>query len=129
MDEIKNAVTGKTYACFEPALDYCVVKIPKWPFDKFFSAKRQLGTKMMATGEVMAIGNSFEAALLKGVRSLEIKQFTLMREFSKQHSLEGLKRRVVVPDDERLFDLAEPVSYTHLDVYKRQVLHIRLLIL
>lgn len=114
LDEIKNAVTGKTYACFEPALDYCVVKIPKWPFDKFFSAKRQLGTKMMATGEVMAIGNSFEAALLKGVRSLEIKQFTLMREFSKQHSLEGLKRRVVVPDDERLFDLAELIRRDYL---------------
>ncbi len=114
LDEIKNAVTGKTYACFEPALDYCVVKIPKWPFDKFFGAKRQLGTKMMATGEVMAIGNSFEAALLKGIRSLEIKQFTLIREFSKQHSLEGLKRRVVVPDDERLFDLAELIRRDYL---------------
>ena len=114
LDEIKNAVTGKTYACFEPALDYCVVKIPKWPFDKFFGAKRQLGTKMMATGEIMAIGNSFEAALLKGIRSLEIKQFTLMREFSKNHSLEGLKRRVVVPDDERLFDLAELIRRDYL---------------
>ena len=107
LDEILNAVTGKTYACFEPALDYCVIKIPKWPFDKFFGAKRQLGTKMMATGEVMAIGSSFEAALLKGVRSLEIKQYTLERENSKSHSLEDLKRRVIVPDDERLFDLAE----------------------
>lgn len=114
LDEIKNAVTGKTYACFEPALDYCVVKIPKWPFDKFFGAKRQLGTKMMATGEIMAIGNSFEAALLKGIRSLEIKQFTLMREFSKNHTLEGLKHRVVVPDDERLFDLAELIRRDYL---------------
>lgn len=114
LDEIKNAVTGKTYACFEPALDYCVVKIPKWPFDKFFGAKRRLGTKMMATGEIMAIGNSFEAALLKGIRSLEIKQFTLMREFSKNHNLEGLKRRVVVPDDERLFDLAELIRRDYL---------------
>ena len=114
LDEIKNAVTGKTYACFEPALDYVVVKIPKWPFDKFFGAKRQLGTKMMATGEIMAIGNSFEAALLKGIRSLEIKQFTLVREFSKNHSLEGLKHRVVVPDDERLFDLAELIRRDYL---------------
>ena len=77
LDEIVNAVTGKTYACFEPALDYVVTKIPKWPFDKFFGAKRSLGTKMMATGEVMAIGNSLEASLLKGVRSLEIGQYNL----------------------------------------------------
>ena len=114
LDEIKNAVTGKTYACFEPALDYCVVKIPKWPFDKFFGAKRQLGTKMMATGEVMAIGNSFESALLKGIRSLEIKQFTLMREFSEHHNIMGLKHRVIVPDDERLFDLAEMIRRGYL---------------
>lgn len=107
LDEIKNAVTGKTYACFEPALDYVVVKIPKWPFDKFFGATRTLGTKMMATGEVMAIGSSFEAALLKGVRSLEIKQYTLERKNSRKRSLEELKHRVCVPDDERLFDLAE----------------------
>ena len=77
LDEILNQVTGKTYAAFEPALDYVVLKIPKWPFDKFFNAKRILGTKMMATGEVMAIGSSFEHALLKAVRSLEIKQYTL----------------------------------------------------
>lgn len=114
LDEIKNAVTGKTFACFEPAIDYCVVKIPKWPFDKFFGAKRQLGTKMMATGEIMAIGNSFESALLKGIRSLEIKQFTLMRGFSKNHTLEALKRRVVIPDDERLFDLAELIRRDYL---------------
>ena len=107
LDEIKNEVTGKTYACFEPTVDYCVLKIPKWPFDKFFTAKRTLGTKMMATGEVMAIGSSFESALLKGVRSLEIKQETLERASSKARSLEELKRRVSIPDDERLFDLAE----------------------
>ena len=107
LDEIKNAVTGKTYACFEPALDYCVIKIPKWPFDKFYGAKRTLGTKMMATGEVMAIGNSFEAALLKGVRSLEIKQFTLEREAAKEKSSEVLRGRIKTPDDERLFELAE----------------------
>ena len=107
LDEIMNAVTGKTYACFEPAIDYVVTKIPKWPFDKFFGARRKLGTKMMATGEVMAIGNSFEASLLKGVRSLEIKQYTLERESSKKRSTVELKQRVIVPDDERLFDLAE----------------------
>ena len=107
LDEIKNAVTGKTYACFEPALDYCVIKIPKWPFDKFYGAKRTLGTKMMATGEVMAIGNSFEAALLKGVRSLEVKQFTLEREAAKEKSSEVLRGRIKTPDDERLFELAE----------------------
>ena len=107
LDEIKNAVTKKNYACFEPTIDYVVCKIPKWPFDKFTSAKRNLGTKMMATGEVMSIGNSFESALLKGVRSLEIGQYTLERKFSKSKSLDELKKRVVVPDDERLFDLAE----------------------
>ncbi len=107
LDEIKNAVTGKTYACFEPAIDYVVTKIPKWPFDKFFGAKRNLGTKMMATGEIMAIGNTFEASLLKGIRSLEIKQYTLERQSSKKRTTVELKQRVIVPDDERLFDLAE----------------------
>ncbi len=107
LDEIQNAVTKKTFACFEPAIDYVVCKIPKWPFDKFKSAKRNLGTKMMATGEVMSIGNSFESALLKGVRSLEIGQYTLERPYSKSKTTAQLKKRVVVPDDERLFDLAE----------------------
>ncbi len=77
LDEIKNAVTGKTYACFEPALDYCVVKFPKWPFDKFVYAKRILGTQMKATGEVMAIGNTFELAMMKAVRSIELKLDTM----------------------------------------------------
>ena len=107
LDEIKNAVTGKTYACFEPAIDYVVTKIPKWPFDKFFGAKRNLGTKMMATGEIMAIGNTLESSLLKGIRSLEIKQYTLERKSSKKRTTVELKQRVIVPDDERLFDLAE----------------------
>lgn len=107
LDEIKNEVTGKTFACFEPTIDYVVLKIPRWPFDKFFGAKRTLGTKMMATGEVMAIANSFEMALLKGVRSLEIGQYGLERKSSTNRSLEELKKRVQVPDDERLFDLAE----------------------
>lgn len=107
LDEIKNEVTGKTFACFEPTLDYIVLKIPRWPFDKFYGAKRNLGTKMMATGEVMAIANNFEMALLKGIRSLEIGQYGLERKSSKNRDLEELKKRVQVPDDERLFDLAE----------------------
>ena len=107
LDEIKNAVTGKTYACFEPAVDYCVVKIPKWPFDKFYGAKRTLGTKMMATGEVMSIGNTFESALLKGIRSLELKKFTLESEDAKAKSSERLRNSVITPDDERIFEVAE----------------------
>lgn len=107
LDEIQNAVTKKTQACFEPTLDYCVIKIPKWPFDKFRRAKKTLGTKMMATGEVMAIGNNFEAALLKAVRSLEIGQYSLFHKKAATRDIDELKRRVQVPDDERLFDVAE----------------------
>ncbi|MGV8983730.1 carbamoyl-phosphate synthase large subunit [Clostridium sp.] len=107
LDEIKNAVTQKTYACFEPALDYVVVKIPKWPFDKFQGANRVLGTKMMATGEIMSIGSNFEAALLKGIRSLEIGKYSLQYDALAQKSLKELKERVMAPDDERLFHLAE----------------------
>lgn len=107
LDEIQNAVTKKTQACFEPTLDYCVIKIPKWPFDKFRRAKKTLGTKMMATGEVMAIGNSFESALLKAVRSLEIGQYSLYHKKAATRDIDELKRRVQVPDDERLFDVAE----------------------
>ena len=76
LDEIKNAVTGTTYACFEPALDYVVVKYPKWPFDKFFYASRKLGTQMKATGEVMAIAPTFEQAIMKAVRGAEISHDT-----------------------------------------------------
>ncbi|MDR5659321.1 carbamoyl-phosphate synthase large subunit [Serpentinicella sp. ANB-PHB4] len=107
LDEIKNAVTGKTFACFEPTIDYIVAKIPKWPFDKFREANRSLGTKMMATGEVMSIGNNFESALLKGIRSLEIGQYSMQLESSRKLSLEELKRKVQVPDDERIFHVAE----------------------
>lgn len=109
LDEIKNAVTGKTYACFEPALDYVVVKIPKWPFDKFFDADRLLGTKMMATGEVMSMGSSFEAAFLKAIRSLEIGRYTLDHEGMRELSLEELKKMVISPDDERVYALAEMI--------------------
>lgn len=107
LDEIKNAVTQKTFACFEPSLDYVVVKIPKWPFDKFQGADRELGTKMMATGEIMAIGSNFEAALLKGIRSLEIGKYSLDHKKFKELSIAELKEKVMSPDDERLFALAE----------------------
>ncbi len=109
LDEIENAVTKKTKACFEPTLDYVVVKIPKWPFDKFKQANRVLGTKMMATGEIMSIGSNFEAALLKGIRSLEIGKYSLIHKPSQQRTIEELKERVVMPDDERLFDLCEMI--------------------
>lgn len=107
LEEITNDVTGKTMASFEPTLDYCVVKIPKWPFDKLDSGKRRLGTMMMATGEVMAIGNRFESALLKGIRSLEIRQDGLL--FDKAADIEEaeLKRLVKEGDDERIYYLAE----------------------
>ena len=107
LDEVKNEVTGKTFACFEPALDYIVVKIPKWPFDKFKKADKKLGTKMMATGEVMAIGNNFEAAFLKGIRSLEIGRYNLEHPVAKKMTMEELKAAVVKPDDERIFIVAE----------------------
>ncbi|CDF57464.1 carbamoyl-phosphate synthase (glutamine-hydrolyzing) large subunit [Thermobrachium celere] len=107
LDEIKNEVTNKTYACFEPSLDYVVVKIPKWPFDKFTDAEKTLGTKMMATGEVMAIGRNFEEALLKGVRSLEIGAYSLEISKFKNDSLDELKEKVKRPNDEGLFIVAE----------------------
>ena len=109
LDEIENAVTKKTNACFEPALDYVVVKIPKWPFDKFKHANRKLGTKMMATGEIMSIGSNFEAAFLKGIRSLETGKYSLVHKISEGKSLSDLKKSIVVPDDERIFDLAEMI--------------------
>lgn len=107
LDEIVNAVTKKTYACFEPSLDYVIVKIPKWPFDKFHDADRALGTKMMATGEIMAIGSNFESAFLKGIRSLELGRYSLEDKKFKSLSMEELRERVIVPDDERIFALAE----------------------
>ena len=109
LDEIENAVTKKTNACFEPTLDYVVVKIPKWPFDKFKHANRKLGTKMMATGEIMSIGSNFESAFLKGIRSLETGKFSLVHKASEGKTLAQLKESIVVPDDERIFDLAEMI--------------------
>ena len=107
LDEVKNEVTEKTFACFEPALDYIVIKIPKWPFDKFKKANKRLGTKMMATGEVMAIGNNFESAFQKGLRSLEIGRFSFEHPVVKKMTIEELKAAVVKPDDERIFVVAE----------------------
>ena len=109
LDEIKNAVTGKTYACFEPTLDYVVVKIPKWPFDKFVKAQRTLGTQMKATGEVMAISSSFEAALMKAIRSLELGLFTLEQDVYKQLDGNEIVKKLEDVNDERIFVIAEAI--------------------
>ncbi|HOV25855.1 MAG TPA: carbamoyl-phosphate synthase large subunit [Pseudobacteroides sp.] len=107
LDEIQNAVTGKTYACFEPTLDYVVVKIPKWPFDKFVKAKRTLGTQMKATGEVMSISSSFEAALMKAIRSLELGIFTLEQDMYTKMETDVIMEKLKDINDERLFVIAE----------------------
>lgn len=107
LDEIENQVTKTTKACFEPALDYCVVKIPRWPFDKFASGDRTLFTQMKATGEVMAIDRSFEAALMKAVRGLEVKQKDLHHEKFAAQSEDDLKASIKQPTDERLWAIAE----------------------
>jgi carbamoyl-phosphate synthase large subunit len=107
LDEMKNPVTNTTYACFEPSLDYVVAKIPRWPFDKFQSANRHLGTQMKATGEVMAIGTSIEEALLKAVQSLEIGCLHLSKKDMKPFDLSTLDKRLKNADDERLFLIAE----------------------
>lgn len=106
LDEIINPVTGKTYACFEPALDYVVTKIPRWPFDKFESANRVLGTQMKATGEVMAIGRTFEESLLKAVRSLEANVYHLTLK-EQDVSDEMIEKRIKKAGDERIFYIAE----------------------
>jgi carbamoyl-phosphate synthase large subunit len=107
LDEVKNAVTGKTYACFEPALDYVVLKYPRWPFDKFTLANRNLGTQMKSTGEVMAIGRTLEESLLKAVRSLEIGVAGLSIPEIKRLDDAGLRAKFIKPDDTRLFAVAE----------------------
>ena len=107
LDEIKNEVTGKTCACFEPTLDYVVVKFPKWPFEKFAGASRRLGTQMKATGEVMAIAPCFEMALMKAVRGAEIKLDTLNR---ADDSGVPLELRLRVADDLRLFNIFEALK-------------------
>ena len=109
LDEIKNAITQKTYASFEPTLDYCVVKIPRLPFDKFITAKRTLTTQMKATGEVMSICDSFEGALMKAIRSLEQHVDSLLSyDFSALNKEELLKRLKIV-DDQRIYVIAEAI--------------------
>ncbi len=107
LDEIRNAVTGKTFACFEPTIDYIVLKIPKWPFDKFVKAKRTLGTQMKATGEVMSISDSLEGALMKAIRSLELGRYTLEQEIYKKLDDREIEDKLFNIDDERLFVIAE----------------------
>ena len=109
LDEIPNAITGKTYASFEPMLDYCVVKIPRLPFDKFISAKRTLTTQMKATGEVMSICNNFEGALMKAIRSLEQHVDSLMSYDFKNLSEEELTEELKIVDDMRIWRIAEAV--------------------
>ena len=109
LDEIPNAITGKTYASFEPALDYCVVKIPRLPFDKFISAKRTLTTQMKATGEVMSICNNFEGALMKAIRSLEQHLDSLDTGEFTDYSVEDLLEQLHVVDDRRIYVIAEAV--------------------
>lgn len=109
LDEMKNPVTGTTYAEFEPALDYVVAKIPRWPFDKFENGERVLGTQMKATGEVMAIGRNIEESLLKAVRSLEIGAHHLELPELKTVSEERLMEKIVRAQDDRLFYLAEAI--------------------
>lgn len=107
LDEIANSVTGTTSACFEPAIDYVVVKIPRWPFDKFASARRTLGSQMKATGEVMALGRNFSSALLKAIRSLEMNFLTLLVPAFQQYTWKELLDKLKLADDERLFAVAE----------------------
>ena len=110
LDEIKNAVTGNTYACFEPSIDYVVVKFPKWPFDKFFYASRKLGTQMKATGEVMAIGTTFEQAIMKAVRGAEISHNTLDSDKFAAYGDAQLAEKLHDVDDERIFVIFESLK-------------------
>jgi carbamoyl-phosphate synthase large subunit len=107
LDEMKNSVTGNSSACFEPTLDYVVVKIPKWPFDKFSKAERTLGTQMKATGEVMAISRTFESAMLKAISSLEGKPKGLRYKKLSDMSDNELREKIRQRDDERIFAIAE----------------------
>ncbi len=120
LDEIKNPVTGTTFAEFEPALDYVVCKIPRFPFDKFTKADRQLGTQMKATGEVMAIGRTAEEAFQKAVRSLEIDQKDFFSKEAHEASDEDLETKLVKVQDDRLFYIAEAFrrDYSISDVHE-----------
>lgn len=127
LDEIKNAITHKTYASFEPTLDYCVVKIPRLPFDKFITAKRTLTTQMKATGEVMSICNNFEGALMKAIRSLEQHVDCLLSYDFSALSVDELKERLKKVDDQRIYVIAEAIrkgmdydtihEFTQIDVW------------
>ena len=110
LDEIVNQVTGKTYACFEPALDYIVVKFPKWPFDKFVYAKKTLGTQMKATGEIMSIGTSFEAAMMKAVRSIELGLDTMSKPEFAQLSDSEIGQKLSDIDTDRSFCVFEALK-------------------
>lgn len=110
LDEIINQVTGKTYACFEPALDYLVVKFPKWPFDKFVYAKKTLGTQMKATGEIMAIAPSFEAGMIKAVRSIELGMDTLTKRSFTELSDEEVLKKLEDVDVDRCFCVFEALK-------------------
>lgn len=110
LDEIVNQVTGNTYACFEPTIDYLVVKFPKWPFDKFVYAKRKLGTQMKATGEVMSIGTSFEQALMKSVRGIELGLDTMNLKQYEDKSDAEIEALLSQVDDERLFVVFEAIK-------------------
>lgn len=110
LDEIKNDVTGKTYACFEPTIDYVVVKFPKWPFDKFLYAQRNLGTRMKATGEVMAIGTSFEMAIMKAVRGAELSTDTLNLPKIAALSDDEIRGKLHEMTDERLFVVYQAIK-------------------
>ena len=110
LDEITNDVTGETCACFEPTLDYCVVKYPKWPFDKFVYADKSLGTQMMATGEVMAIGNNFEHAMMKAVSSIELGMETLTLPAFEEYTTEQVVEHLHVQDSERAFCVYEALK-------------------
>ncbi|MDD3428554.1 MAG: carbamoyl-phosphate synthase large subunit [Oscillospiraceae bacterium] len=110
LDEITNAVTGETCACFEPALDYCVVKFPKWPFDKFVYAKKTLGTQMKATGEVMAIGNNFEHAMMKAIAGAELKMETMTLDTLAACTTEEVVQKLHNCDNERSFVVYEAIK-------------------
>ena len=107
LDEIINPITNTSYACFEPALDYVVTKLPRFPFDKFPHADRRLGTQMKATGEVMAIGRCFEESFLKAIRSLEMKCDHIENKESKEKAKEELWNSIAIKDDQRMFGIAE----------------------
>ncbi len=121
LDEIANPITGETTACFEPTLDYVVTKVPRWPFDKFVTATRTLGTQMKATGEVMAIGRSFEESLLKAIDSLDVKlDYQLGMKTIASWSDEEIENSLKNPDDERIFVVSEALErgYTADEIFE-----------